>query len=64
MRNYWGYFNSQLEKETQIFVDLKFSRMSHNIESYITGLNDRINKTLTTYIDLATKTMMLSSGVG
>jgi hypothetical protein len=64
LRNFWGYFNSQLEKETQNFVDLQFGRIVQNIESYVKGLNDRINCTLSTYIDLSTKTMLLTAGVG
>lgn len=45
-------------------MELKFDRMVQNIDSYVKGLNDRINRTLTTYIDLSTKTMLLSAGVG
>ena len=61
LRDFWGYFNAQVEAESEIYAALKLDRMIESTKNFVSSVNTRVNKTLGSYIDLSTKSMMLES---
>lgn len=61
LRDYWGYFNAQVESENQILSSLKLQRLIGHTKAFVDSVNARANKTLGAFIDLSTKAMMIES---
>lgn len=55
LKDFWGLFNSQVEKETQEYCRLKFMRVAEHLNNYVSELNQRINTNMSVFIDLHTK---------
>lgn len=55
LRDYWGYFNTQVQQETANYVESKYHRMAMSLQDYVDGSNERINHSIGIIVNLSTK---------
>ena len=64
MKDAWGYFNAMIDDQSKLCMALKAKRMKLQLTRFIQTFNGSINSSLTLFIDLSTRLMMMNLGHG
>ena len=59
MKDAWGYFNAMIDEQSSLCMKLKAKRMKMQLTRFIEKFNGSVNNSLTLFIDLSTRLMMM-----